>query len=76
MTTRRYATMSRVGRRHLVEEGVEGAARVEQILADPAPTRATAEFLVLTFETLAVATIASWAFSAFTSITAPCSSRR
>lgn len=65
-----YATMSRGRAKHLLEEGVKGAARVEQILADAAPTRATAEFLVLTFETLAVATIAGWAFGAFNSITA------
>ena len=65
-----YATMSRGRAKHLVEEGVTAAVRVEQILADPAPTRATAEFLLLTFDTLVVATIASWAFTAFTSITA------
>jgi CBS domain containing-hemolysin-like protein len=60
-----YATMSRGRAKHLVEEGVTGAVRVEQILADPAPTRATAEFLVLTFEALAVATIASWGYRTF-----------
>ena len=52
-----YAAMSRARAKHLVEEGVKGAVRVEQILADPAPTIATAQFLCLTFEALAVATI-------------------
>ena len=52
-----YATMSRARAKHLAEEGVKGAVRVEQILADPAPTIATAQFLFLTFEALAVATI-------------------
>lgn len=65
-----FATMSRGRAKHLDDEGVRGAARVEQILADPGPTRATAEFLLLTFETLAVATIASWAFTAFASLSA------
>ncbi len=65
-----YATMSRGRAKHLAEEGTPGAARVEQILADPGPTRATAEFLVLTFETLAIATVASWAFGTFHSLTA------
>ncbi len=65
-----FATMSKGRAKHLADEGVPAADRVLQILADPGPTRATAEFLVLTFESLAVATIASWAFSAFTSLTA------
>ncbi len=41
-----FATMSKGRAKHLAEEGTVGAARVVQILADPAPTRATAEFLV------------------------------
>ena len=65
-----FATMSRGRAKHLADEGVAAAPRVVQILADPAPTRATAEFLVLTFETLAVATIASWAFGTFSSLSA------
>jgi CBS domain containing-hemolysin-like protein len=52
-----YATMTRARAKHLLEEGVPGAARVEQILADPAPTLATAQFLFLAFEVLAVAMI-------------------
>ena len=52
-----YTTMTRARAKHLADEGVKGASRVEQILADPAPTVATAQFLFLTFEVLAVATI-------------------
>src|SRR5674536_170833 len=65
-----YAAMSRARAKHLVEEGVKGAVRVEQILADPAPTIATAQFLCLTFEALAVATIGVRVYSLVDSLAA------
>lgn len=64
-----YATMTRARAKHLAEEGVPGAARLEQILADPAPTIATAQFLVLVFEALAVATIGTLVFRTVPSLT-------
>ncbi len=52
-----FAAMSKGRAKHLVEEGVKGAARVEQISEDPAPTVTTALFLRMVSEALTVVTV-------------------